>query len=70
MLRVLRVLIVLRARRPGMKINLNHNCRVSYQIEIIADPKPYINFLYHCENRMRSMQIAVSGWTWLMLTLF
>ena len=47
-----------------------HACRarVSYQLQIIADPEPSINLLYDCENRMRSMQIAVSGWTWLILT--
>ena len=59
-----------RTRRPGIKINLNHKCRVSYQIEIIADPKPSINLFYDCENRMRSMQIPVSGWTWLILIFF
>ena len=59
-----------RTRRPGIQICLNHKCRVSYQIEIIADPKPYINFLCDCENHMRSMQIAVSGWAWPILTIF
>ena len=49
---------------------LSHKCRVSYQIEIIADLERYIDFLYNCEDRMRLMQIAVSGWTWLILTLF
>ena len=51
--------------RPGIKIYLNQKCRVFYQIEIIADPKQYIYFLYDCENRTRSMQIAVSRWAWL-----
>ena len=39
-----------------------HKCRGFYQIEIIVDPEPSINFRYECENRMRSMQIFVAGW--------
>jgi len=53
-----------------IKISLNHKCRVSYQVQIIADPEPSINLLYDCETRKRSKQIAVSGWKWLILTLF
>ena len=34
-------------------------CRVFYQIKIIADPKPHINFLHDCENRMRSINVNI-----------
>ena len=46
--------------QPGLKIHLNHKCRVCYQIEIIADPKPYINFLYDCENRMSCFRVVMA----------
>ena len=49
---------------------LDHNCRVIYQIEIIADTEPSITLRYDRKNRMCSSLIAIAELTWSILTLY